>query len=67
MSKEKRMNKIKIDQYAVREKGRTYEILKIPFIKYMWAFDDYPEEDMLMVDGCKEAALIMVSRSEKTG
>lgn len=33
----------------------------------MWAFDDYPEEDMLMVDGCKEAALIMVSRSEKTG
>ncbi len=26
------MNKIKIDQYAVRERGRTYEILKIPFI-----------------------------------
>lgn len=53
------MNKIKIDQYAVRVKGRTYEILKFPFVKYMWAFDDYPEEDMLMVDGCKEAFMWM--------
>lgn len=49
------MKKIRIDKYTVREKGRTYEILKFPFIKHMWAFDDYPEEDMFMVDGCKEA------------
>lgn len=51
--------KIKIDQYMINEKGRTYEILKFPFIKYMWAFDDDPEEDILMVDGCKEAFMWM--------
>lgn len=51
--------KIKIDQYMINEKGRTYEILKFPFIKYMWAFDDDPEEYMLMVDGCKDAFMWM--------
>lgn len=53
------MKKIKIDKYTVYEKGRTYEILKFPFIKHMWAFDDFPEENMLMVDGCKEAFMWM--------
>lgn len=31
------MKKMKIDRYLVYEKGREYEILKFPFIKYMWA------------------------------
>lgn len=47
--------KIKIDRYIVHEKGKDYEILLFPFIKNMWAFDDHPEENCLMVDGCKEA------------
>ncbi len=49
------MEKIKIDKYTIREKGRTYEVLKFPFIRYMWAFDCHPEENMLMVDGCQKA------------
>lgn len=48
------MKRIKVEQYTVYAKGRNYEILKFPYIQYMWAFDDHPEEDMLMVDGCKE-------------
>jgi len=47
--------KIKIEKYNVYEKGRTYEVLKFPFIKHMWAYDDHPAEKMLLVDGCKEA------------
>lgn len=53
------MKKIKIEQYRIYEKGRVYEVLKFPFIRHMWAFDDFPEEDMLMVDGCKEVFLWM--------
>lgn len=34
------MKRVKIDRYFVREKGRTYEILKIPFIKHMWTVED---------------------------
>lgn len=49
------LEKIKIDRYSVYEKGRTYEILKFPFIKHMWAYDDHPAEEMMLVDGCKEA------------
>lgn len=49
------MEKIKIDKYTIREKGRTYEVLKFPFIQYMWAFDCHPQENMLMVDGCQKA------------
>lgn len=49
------LEKIKIDRYSVYEKGRTYEILKFPFIKHMWAYDDHPAEEMMLVDGCREA------------
>ncbi len=45
--------KIKVDHYSVYEKGRTYEVLKFPFIKHMWAYDDHPAEEMMLVDGCK--------------
>lgn len=58
-SKEEVMKKIKVDRYSVHEKDRTYEVLSFPFIKYMWAFDNYEEEDCLMVDGCKEAFMWM--------
>lgn len=47
--------KIKIDKYTIREKGKTYEVLKFPFIKSMWPYDAHPGEEMLLIDGCKEA------------
>ena len=53
--KDKMQKKIKIEKYNVYEKGRTYEVLKFPFIKHMWAYDDHLAEKMLLVDGCKEA------------
>lgn len=49
------MERIKIDRYRVCEKGREYTVLVFPFVKHMWAFDDYPEEDCLMIDGCAAA------------
>ena len=48
------MKKIKIDRYLVQEEGRAYEVLKFPFIRHMWAYEDWPENCMA-VDGCKEA------------
>lgn len=39
--------KIKVDKYQVYEKGRLYEVLKFPFIKHMWAYDDHPAEEMM--------------------
>ncbi len=53
--KDKMQKKIKIEKYKIYEKGRTYEVLKFPFIKHMWAYDDHPAEKLLLVDGCKEA------------
>lgn len=49
------MVRFKVDEYLVKEKGREYSVLVFPFVKYMWAFDDEPEENCYMVDGCVEA------------
>lgn len=49
------MKRFKADEYVVREKGRDYSVLVFPFVKYMWAFDDWPGEDCYMVDGSAEA------------
>lgn len=49
------MERFKVDEYEVRLKGRTYSVLVFPFVKYMWAFDDRPEEECYMIDGCVEA------------
>lgn len=66
------MGKIKIEEYRVVDKGRTYSVLVFPRLKYMWAFDDRPEEDCYMVDGTvaaysalKQAMAILVEASDK--
>ena len=49
------MKKIKIDRYFVNEKGRTYEVLKFPFIRHMWVTDDRDSIGVhFIIDGCKE-------------
>lgn len=45
------MKKRKIDEYKVFSKGRTLRVLKFPRIEEAWAFDDFPEDDQLMLDG----------------
>lgn len=49
------IKKIKLDKYTVFHKRKKYEVIMFSKEKYMWAFDDYPEEDQLMVDGDKNA------------
>lgn len=44
--------KFKVDLYEVYNRGKTYKILKFPRVENAWAFDDFPEEDQLMLDGC---------------
>lgn len=44
--------KYKVDKYEVFNRGRTFTVLKFPHIENAWAFDDAPEEDQLMLDGC---------------
>lgn len=46
--------KFKVDKYEVYNRGRTFTILKFPRTENAWAFDDVPEEDQLMLDGCPE-------------
>lgn len=48
------MDKYKIEEYRVVEKGREFSVLVFPKIDYMWAFDDSPEEYCYMVDGTAE-------------
>ena len=48
------MDKYKIEEYRVCEKGRAFSVLVFPKIDYMWAFDDSPEEYCYMVDGTAE-------------
>lgn len=48
------MDKYKIEEYRVCEKGREFSVLVFPKINYMWAFDDSPEEYCYMVDGTAE-------------
>ena len=49
--------KVKLDKYKVysKAKKREYEILVFPSEENMWAYDDFPEMDMLLVDGNKDA------------
>ena len=49
------MIRFKVDEYVVREKGKEYSILVFPFVKYMWVYDDRPEEYCYMVDGTVES------------
>ena len=53
------MIRFKVDEYRVKEKGREYSVLVFPFVKYMWAFDDSPEEYCYMVDGTAEAYMLL--------
>ena len=46
--------KLKVDQYKVYNKGRVYKILAFPRLEHAWAFDNYPEDDQLMLDGHPE-------------
>lgn len=46
------MKKYKVDLYKIRNKGRTLKILVFPKLtEEAWAYDDYPEESQLMLDG----------------
>ena len=46
--------KFKVDQYAVINKGRKYTVLVFPHSENAWAFDDYPEEWRMMLDGDRD-------------
>lgn len=46
--------KLKVDQYQVWGKERTYDILVFSNVKNAWAYDDYPEESGPRVDGDRE-------------
>lgn len=46
--------KAKVDLYKVSIKGRTYKVIIFPRIERAWAYDDFPEDDQLMVDGSPE-------------
>lgn len=66
------MDKYKFDEYKITEKSREYSVIVFPKVEYMWAFDDYPEENCYMVDGTayaykllKLACAILVSSPDK--
>lgn len=48
------MKKLKIDEYKVYNKGRLFRILVFSKFKGAWAFDDFSEDDQLMLDGSPE-------------
>jgi len=43
--------KIKVDQYIVKRRGKSYKILVFPKVEHAWAYDDSPEEERFMLDG----------------
>lgn len=53
------MDRFKVEEYRVVEKGKIYSVLVFPKIEYMWAFDDRPEEDCYMVDGTVDTYLAL--------
>ena len=66
------MDKYKFDEYKITEKSREYSVIVFPKVEYMWAFDDYPEENCYMVDGTayafkllKLACVILISAPNK--
>ena len=48
------MKKIKLEQYQVRGKHRTYRVLKFPPLPYAWAYWDWDTE-RYVIDGDHEA------------
>lgn len=49
------MKKYKVDQYKIHNKGKVLKILVFPKITTeAWAYDDYPEDNQLMLDGDPE-------------
>ena len=46
--------KYKVDQYKVYNKGRVNKVLVFPRLEQAWAYDDFQEDDQLMLDGCPE-------------
>ena len=56
------MKGIKLDRYAIYEKGREYEVLVFPFIKYMWVFDGGPAEDGLYISGSEYSYSVSAAR-----
>lgn len=46
--------KFKVDQYRVRGKKQTYDVLVFPCLENAWAYDDWPEESGPRVDGDHE-------------
>lgn len=44
----------KVDKYIVKHKGKTYKVLVFPRVENAWAYDDFPEDDQLMLDGNEE-------------
>lgn len=46
--------KVKVDLYNVFVKGREYKVIVFPRIERAWGYDDYFEDDQLMVDGSPE-------------
>lgn len=66
------MDKLKIEEYVVKEKGREYSVLVFPKLQYMWAYDCSPEEYCYMEDGTaevfcalKHAMAILTQASDK--
>lgn len=53
------MIRFKVDEYQVREKGRTYAVIVFPFVEYMWAYDNWREDGCYMVDGVADAFLML--------
>lgn len=46
--------KAKVDLYKVFIKDSVYKIIIFPRIERAWAYDDFPEDNQLMVDGSPE-------------
>jgi len=46
---------LRIPRYIIPGKSRTYSILAHPPRADLWAYDDYPEDDQLMIDGGRAA------------
>ncbi len=66
------MEVFKMDEYKIYEKGREYSVIVFPKIEYMWAFDNFPEENFCIVDGTayaykmlKLACAILIAAQDK--
>lgn len=46
--------KLKVDQYKIYNKGCVHKVIVFPRLEHAWAYDDFPEDDQLMLDGSPE-------------